>query len=346
MLDIIKKNKHYKTHIQTEAIIPTAETKNCNIDTGDKPEAMPVCFNVYKPNKKLNMCNYSIIDRADKWEKDSDKYSVYISTSYNSMRQGVFMFINILMALLAIFALLIIIIAIVVIRFSINMSLENNLANIGILESMGYTSSGLRLSAIMEYIVITIAGIAAGLLLAAGVSEQTTLIVSKSVGLRWDSKIDFTVVMFTVAAIILMVLLMTLSGSSKIKRILPLDALRNGIHTHNFTRNYLPFSKSRLEVNTIIGIKSALRQKKNNISMALIIALIVFAGMTIFTVYYNFVVEQESIIKLVGIEKTDITVKKEQNGTNDDLDMLKMCNEYVKDDNIQNAITYAVPIMT
>ena len=275
---------------------------------------------------------------------NSEKYVTYLRIFYNNMKTGASMFISILMAVLAIFAILVIAIALIVIRFSINMNIESNLPNIGILESMGYTSSQLKVASVIEYIIISIVGIFAGLLLAFGVSGTVALIVSQSVGIRWESEIDIAVIIMTVIAIIVIVLLISFITSSKIKKITPLDALRNGIHTHNFNKNHLPLSKSRLGLNSSIGLKSVLRQKRQNISIAAIISLIVFSGVMMFTLYYNFVVEQDALINLVGLEKPDIMVKGKRMDAG--VDFAKKCDEFLDDDNIKEAMTYTVSSMT
>ena len=286
-----------------------------------------------------------ILDKYDS-KLSSEKFSVYIFIYYTNMRTGASMFISILMAVLAIFAVLILAIAVIVIRFSINMNIESNLSNIGILESMGYTSTQLRMASIVEYLVVTVAGIIAGLLAAFGVSGQVAIIVSKSVGVMWDSKIDVSIIIMAIAVVTAMVLLITLVSSLKLKKITPLDALRSGIHTHNFTRNHLPLHKSRLGLNSSIGIKGVLRQKKQNISIALIISLIVFSGVTIFTMYYNFVVEQDALINLVGLEKPDIMIRAEQEENGKGVDIEKKSEEFNLDDNVEQVLTYVTPSMT
>lgn len=269
----------------------------------------------------------------------SDQFVVNLNVSYNNMKKGSSMFIGILMTILAIFSILIMAIVVIVIRFSINMNLESNLPNIGILESVGYTSSMLRLASVMEYMFIAVSGIIVGLIAAFGASRKIALIVSQSIGINWENKIDVTVIMITVIVVTAMVLIITAITSSKIKKITPLDALRNGIQTHNFTKNHLPLLNSRLDLNSSLGIKNIFRQKKQNIAIAFIVALIVFSGEMMLSLYHNFVYDQDSLINLVGLEKPDILIKSKQSDINEGVDFDKMCDELVKEDNISRAIT-------
>ncbi|MCI5500294.1 MAG: ABC transporter permease [Lachnospiraceae bacterium] len=158
-------------------------------------------------------------------------------------------------------------------------------------------------------------------------------------GKKWENKIDVTVVMITVIVVTAMVLIITAITSSKIKKITPLDALLNGIQTHNFTKNHLPLLNSRLDLNSSLGIKNIFRHKKQNIAIAFIVALIVFSGEMMFSLYHNFVYDQDSLINLVGLEKPDILIKSKQSDINEGVDFDKMCDELVKEDNISRAIT-------
>lgn len=294
-------------------------------------------------NKSGDASNY-FMNKVNK-NIASDKFTLYMEIFYNNMKTGASLFISILMAILAIFAVLVIAIAVIVIRFSLNMYIESNLPNIGILESMGYTSSQLRMASVVEYIIISVASIAVGLFISFGISEQIAIIVSNSVGVKWEPKIDIAVSFISAAAILAVVLFMSLFTSSKIKKITPLDSLRNGIHTHNFTKNYLPLAKSRLGLNSSIGIKSILNQKRQSISILLIIALVVFSGTAVFSLYYNFVVEQDALINLVGLEKPDIMLKDKEAGLGNGIDFSKKCKELRKYDNVKYAMPYTVSSM-
>ena len=91
------------------------------------------------------------------------------------------------------------------------------------------------------------------------------------------------------------------------KKITPLVALRSGIQTHNFKKNYLPLSKSKLDVNVSIGLKELLQNKKQNIVITIIVTLLSFASVFACTIYYNFVEDNSTLFNLVGIESADIT---------------------------------------
>lgn len=239
--------------------------------------------------------------------KDPAFMSVFV-VNYTTMRMGVSIFIDILMAVIAVFSILIILISLIVIRYSINSSLEENLPNIGISEAIGYTTGQLMGATILEYILTTAGGMAAGFAIAGGVSGYFAGLVSASVGLVWRPSVDVLAACYAIVVVVVLILGILLVATRKYKRITTLDALRGGISTHNFKRNHLPLSKWNFGTNTTLGMKSLLQNKKQNVSVAVIVALLAYTCVISLSWYYNFVEDDQALINLVGIEKPDIQI--------------------------------------
>lgn len=233
--------------------------------------------------------------------------SVFV-VNYLTMRTGASIFINILMSVMAIFSILIILISLIVIRFSINSNLEENLPNVGISEAIGYTTAQLIGATILEYMIITVSGIIAGFAIAGGISGYFGGIVSASVGLVWKPGVDVVAVLISILVVMGLVLGILFVATRKYKCITVLDALRGGINTHNFKKNHLPLSKWNFGMNTTLGLKSMLQNKKQNVSVVAIVTLLVYTCVISLSMYYNFVEDNRALINLVGIEKPDIQI--------------------------------------
>lgn len=229
--------------------------------------------------------------------------------NYMTMRAGTGMMMNILMSILAVFSVLIVLIAIVVMRFSVVSNMEENMPNIGILEALGYTGGQLARATVLECMIITSLGIICGLLTAGISSELIAGIVSGSIGMHWKPKTDVVALVISVAVIILLVLAAVLMTSRRYKKITTLDALRDGIATHSFKRNHLPLHKSVFKLNTSLGFKTMLHNKKQNLSMIIIVTLLSYASVLMLMLYYNFVFDSQALINLVGIEKPGIQIR-------------------------------------
>lgn len=278
---------------------------------------------------------------------DSSKYESYVknniskkitdptfmingSMNYKTMKMGSSMFINIMMSIISVFALLIIIISLIVIRFNIVSNIQSNIQNIGVLQSLGYTSKQLKYSTIIEYMLVSVGGIISGIIISQVSSKFIAAIVSSAVGLIWQPKFDILCAILSSSLSLICVAFITILTSSKYKKITPLMALRNGINTHNFNKNYLPLKNSPLGINSSLGIKSILQNKKQNISICIIVAILSFTCIFSVGIYYNFVMDKESIEEIVGFEKPNILLESSNKYSGDDL---SKCHDYFEEIN-------------
>lgn len=227
---------------------------------------------------------------------------------YPKMRTGDTMMMNLLMSLLTVFSIVIVLIAIVVMRFGVVSSMEENMTNIGMLEALGYTGRQLGLATVVEYMILTVIGVICGFL-AAGVSANVVAgIVSESVGMQWRPKADPVALVISAGVVCLLILGAVLATSQKYKKITTLEALREGTEAHSFKKNHLPLESSFLGLHMSLGIKEMLHNKKQNVSMFVIVSLLTYASVLVLMMYYNFVADNHELIRLIGLEKPDIQI--------------------------------------
>lgn len=258
-----------------------------------------------------------------------------------------------IMALFAVFAIFAIAIAIIVMRFSIITTIEDNLPNIGILEAGGFTSRQMVRVNIVEYLFATVIGIGFGFLGVLAVKSPLENIINSVTGLQWREKPSLPIAGICILVMLLIVVGTTFMASRRIRRITPLEALRSGINDHNFKKNHVALETSRLHVNVAIGLKNIMNNVKQNTSIFLIVGALTFICATFFNVYYNIAVDPEGIIKLIGLEKSDICYEIHyKEGTNIKLqsvvgtgsqkvDYMQMNNEINSMEGIEAVVPYA-----
>jgi putative ABC transport system permease protein len=232
----------------------------------------------------------------------------YASLSYGTMKTGVSIFINIIMAVLVSFSIIILAIAAIVIKFSTTTHIENNIKNIGTLEAMGYTTRQIISSILMEYLLMTAVGFGVGLAAALLISPVITNVVSSSIGLRWTTGLYPQAVLASLGVIMMAVLGISYFSAAKIKKITPLTALRNGIETHHFGKNSIPLERTKLRLNVAMGFKSLVFNKRQNLIAGLIIMLLSLVTVFALVSYYNFSVDKTAMIKLIGLETAEVQV--------------------------------------
>ena len=261
--------------------------------------------------------------------------------NYDTMKVGSSIFINIMMSMVAAFAILIIIISLIVIRFNIVSNIQSNIQNIGVLQSLGYTSNQLKYSTIIEYMSVAVVGVISGLTMLQVSSKFISAIVSSSVGLIWEPKFDVLCALLSVSLSLICVAFITILTSTKYNKITPLMALRSGINTHNFNKNHLPLKKIKLGINSSIGIKSILQNKKQNISICIISAILSFTCIFSVGIYYNFVVDKNSVEQIVGLEKPNILLDSSNKYSGEDFSKTQEYFEEIKNkDEVEDGIYY------
>ena len=224
---------------------------------------------------------------------------------------GTMVFVNIMMAIVMAFALILIVISIVIIRFSINVQLERNMANIGALQAIGYTTGQISRSIMLQFLMISSGAIITGLVGAVILSSIISGIVILSVGLDWVTEISISSLGITIGVILIAIYIITMLAARKIRKITPLMALRSGIQTHNFKKNHIPLKSTKRNLNVVIGIKNLFHSMKQNVVILIIISLLAFAGVFSMVMFYNFCIDDKGILNIVGIEYAQLQVSAE-----------------------------------
>ncbi|MFT4145558.1 MAG: ABC transporter permease, partial [Mobilitalea sp.] len=267
------------------------------------------------------------------------EYAVNWATNYAVMKYGAGITASIIMGILTVFSSLLIIISLIIVHFNISNSIEMNMKNIGMLKASGYTSSQMTIATILEFMMISIFAVCAGLICAISAANVVGTILSSSIGLLWEMNFDVTSALISIFVIMLLVLLAVLLCSLKFKRITPLDALRNGINSHNFKKNRIQLAKIALPINTAIGMKSIFFHKKKNLIICFIIVILSFCANEAISVYQNFAIRSDKLVAIAGIEQPDILIKMKDNENSNYIDNFERTKQKVL---ANNGVQYVI----
>ena len=160
-------------------------------------------------------------------------------------------------------------------------------------KEIGFTSRQIILSILLQFIGIAVIGIGIGIALSYMVLPFLSSAYAAQSGMLWNQGFDLTAMLITVSVILGMVFLTSFTSTRKIRKLHPIIALRNGIHTHNFRTNYFPLDRSRGNLNILLSLKANLQNTKQNIMIGLIIAAISFASLFVGIMYYNISINNE-----------------------------------------------------
>lgn len=237
-----------------------------------------------------------------------------MSLNWDAMKGGCKMLTSISMGIMLLFSALLILVALIVIRFCIRNFMERNVKNVGIMQAAGYTSGQLNLSVMMEMAIVGAVAVVAGIALGAAGSGLIGAFQGVMMGIYWNQKMHLRAALFTALLILGIVCAIAFFCGRIYRRLSVLDALRGGIKTHNFRKNYFPFEKVKAPMALILAGKSILHEKAKSISVFCIVILLSFSACIGFELYESFGVTTDNLMKLSGFELGDCYVEGENLG--------------------------------
>ena len=216
--------------------------------------------------------------------------------------------INIVATILVAFAAIIVLVSLIVIRFRVSNSIEDGMANIGVLKAIGYTSGQILSSIILQFILIALSASVVGIALSYSLMPFIGGIISSLSGLIWIQNFDIIINLVSIFIVVFCVVIVTFLSAFRVRKILPVAALRGGIQTHSFRKNHFPLEKAKGGLHFLLAIKSMLANAKQNMMILLIIIALTFASVFSVVLYYNIASDKTAFVNLFGSEPANVYI--------------------------------------
>ena len=216
--------------------------------------------------------------------------------------------VNMVATILVAFAIIIVLVSLIVIRFRVTNSIEDGMANIGVLKAIGYTSRQILSSIILQFIIIALSGSVIGIALSYVLMPIFGGIISTLSGLIWIQTLDLIINLISMFLVAFSVLVVSLLSAYRVRKIVPVAALRGGLLTHNFKRNHLPLEKAKGGLHFLLATKSTIANAKQNLMILLIIIALTFASIFSVVLYYNVATDKTAFINLFGSEPANVYI--------------------------------------
>lgn len=208
--------------------------------------------------------------------------------------------------MMVVFSAIIVIVCLIVVRFRISNSIEDDMVKIGSLKAIGYTSRQVKLSIMLQFLLIacigSIVGIALSYLLVPAVSD----VLAVQSGLRWEQGFDPIISGIALLVMLLIVALTAFISAGRVKKLNPIDALRGETNKGRYRRNHMPLEKARGRLPMVLAWKSIMQNMKQNIMIAIIMFAVSFAGAFSVVMFYNSSVDTSTFAEIPGIERSSV----------------------------------------
>lgn len=294
--------KHDFEEMQEEAIARAAEDGN------------------ERPLYTYTVFNMKLVDGVDSTEATGRLTQTFSEHEILAGGQGVdevitiFSFMqNMIAAMLMAFALIVAIISMIIIYFRIANSIEQNIVNIGALKALGYTSSQIRWSMILEFVFTTAFALATGVGLSYVVLPSFEKMMRSTSAVVWEINFNPVALIATLILIIGTVLFVSSISTRNIKKLDPVIALRFGINDHSFKRNHAPIEKTPGPLTWIMALKSLIGNTKQNV--ILFVVMLSIGMVTTFSAFiaYNCVYDPMHLYRMLQLEAGDVQVRLSEN---------------------------------
>jgi len=233
----------------------------------------------------------------------NDHFIMDIGQNINSIQLTL-----LLAGIILLFAIILIAISLMVIRFRVANSIENTMHEIGVLKAQGYTSRQIFACYITEYGLITAFAAIIGACLAPLAFPFVRHLFFTMSGLPWAFGASFAAGVLSVIFITLILLLMVVLSTRRIKKLPPIVALRGGMATNNFRRNFFPLKRLVGNIHFTLGLKNMFAYIKMYLMIGAVIAGAAFAATAMVAVYQNFVIDPTPLFSISGAEAHEMSI--------------------------------------
>ena len=156
-----------------------------------------------------------------------------------------YVFDMVVVGILLVVSVILIIIAFVVLRFTITFTLSEEFREIGVMKAIGIDNFKIRGLYLVKYMGLSVIGAAIGLLLSFPFGEMLMSVSSQSIIMGNQSPILVNI--FCAVLVIAVILLFCYGCTGKVKKMTPIDAIRNGQMGERFRKKSLmSLGKSKL----------------------------------------------------------------------------------------------------
>ena len=227
---------------------------------------------------------------------------------------------DILSGLVTAFSVVVLTVCLIMIVFTINNNIDRDIKNIGALRAVGHTIGQLRAAMTIEYVIVGMIGGVIGCIL----SYITMPILDRKVfqtitGVLWVLRFCPGTTAIILGGIAICMIVVVYFSTIKLKKLHPATALRFGLKSNSFKKNYLPLKKTSGGLNILLALKSMLQSQGQNIILLSVMSVVAFMIMFSGILFYNSKVNPTEFMNLIHGDNPDgyITVNTDSQETHE-----------------------------
>ena len=230
----------------------------------------------------------------------------FYSYARDLAKEGYTAIADILSGLVTAFSVVVLAVCLIMIVFTINNNIDRDIKNIGALRAVGHTINQLRLAMTLEFVIVGMIGGAIGCIL----SYITMPILDREVfqtitGVLWVLRFCPGTTLIILGGIAVCMVVVVFLSTIKLKKLHPATALRFGLKSNSFKKNYLPLKDTKGGLNILLALKSMLQSQGQNIILLSVMSVVAFMIMFSGILFYNSKVNPTEFVHLINGDVPD-----------------------------------------
>jgi len=246
--------------------------------------------------------------------KDVMVLSILDSESVKGTRT---MVTNLLVLILAAFALIILVVSVFLSNFKVKNAIESEITNMSVLKALGYTSAQIVASITLPYAIVSLLFAIFGVGLSYALLPVLCSVITVQSGFSFAVRFDLLSFVCVSCILCGVVMLFTYISARKIKKTQPIDGLRGNTSSKRTKKNYFPLEETSGNTKILLVLKQMIASAKQNVMLFMVsfvlTVLIAFSG----TLFYNVVVEPDNFMSALSDEVADVIMYPKSDGVSE-----------------------------
>jgi hypothetical protein len=288
-------------------------------------------------NSKMFYSNFVYTNDSDFMDKVNNTEIQFIFSADHSIMEIMYLMDMLIAAIILVVSLCLIIVSMLILRFTINFTMSEELREIGVMKAIGITNRKIRGLYIIKYFAISVVGAMIGFLLSIPFGKLLIQDVSRNIIIGSSGRIMINLICAVGTALI--VVMFCYFCTRKIKKFSPIDAIRSGESGERYTgKGFIHLSKTKLSPIPFMAVNdifSGLRRFSAMIAIfALGLLLIIIPENTINTL------KSDNLLQWFNMAPCDHVISEEALLNKSDNkkiveDKLKDVRDYLTENNIE-----------
>ena len=215
---------------------------------------------------------------------------------------------DLLVLILASFALIILAVSVFLSNFKVKNAIESEITNMSVLKALGYTSAQIIASITLPYAIVSLLFAVLGVGLSYALLPVLCSVLTIQSGFSFAVSFDLFCFICVACILFSFVAFFTYISARQIKKTQPIDGLRGNLGSKHTKKNYFPLEETRGNTKILLVLKQMIASTKQNIMLFLVsfvlTVLIAFSG----TLFYNVVVEPDNFMSALSDEVADVII--------------------------------------